>query len=439
MTSYNAEKIAPAAGASSCRSHRLARALAAAALVIAAACDSLLEVENPGRVPEEALSDPALAPVMQAAALQTAQCAFVEFAATAGMLSGEYWSANGFVNNHPWEWRGVVEIKSNPGSCNNGRATTSMGFYTPLQQARFQLDDQTRRLGEFTDAQVPNRQRMLAEAAAYAGYTYTLLGEGMCEMAIDNGPRMTSAQVWAIAEQRFTTAITIATAINDASLRNMATVGRARTRLDLKNLPGAATDAALVPAGFVRNAEFSETTPTRENRIYNLTIRSDNLSVAPDYRGLTVNGVPDPRVKVTDMKRLGPDNNTAIWQQQKFIGSGAVGFPIASYAEAQLILAEASGGQAAIDAINRVRALSNPPIAPMATPPAGTDITALVIEERRRQLFSEGHRYVDMLRKNLPFQKGVNGVNRKGQTYSDLTCVPLPDVETRNNPNFKSG
>jgi len=57
-----------------------------------------------------------------------------------------------------------------------------------------------------------------------------------------------------------------------------------------------------------------------------------------------------------------------------------------------------------------------------------------VLEELRRQLFSEGQRYVDMLRYNLPFTKGVN---RKGQTYSDLTRVPLPDVETRNNPNFQ--
>jgi len=40
-----------------------------------------------------------------------------------------------------------------------------------------------------------------------------------------------------------------------------------------------------------------------------------------------------------------------------------------------------------------------------------------------------------MLRKKLPFQSGTN---RKGQTYSDLTCIPLPDVETLNNPNFGS-
>ncbi|MBK8250895.1 MAG: RagB/SusD family nutrient uptake outer membrane protein [Gemmatimonadetes bacterium] len=413
---------------------RITRVGTLAVTALGLACDSLLSVENPGRVEEAALGDPAIMPILSAAALQTAQCAFAEFAATGGVLSGEYWSANGFVNNHIWEWRGVVEIKGSPGGCNNGRATTSLGFYTPAQQARFQLDDLAKRLADFTDAQVPNRQRMLAEAAAYSGYMHTLLGEGMCEMAIDNGPSMTPQQVWAIAETKFATALQIATAINDASLRNMATVGRARVRLDLGNLTGAAADAALVPTGFVRNAEFSETTPARENHLYNLTVRNDFLSVAPAYRGLTVNGVADPRVRANDMRRVGPDNSTPIWQQQKFTGSGGASLPIASYAEAQLILAEAVGGQAAIDAINRVRALSN--IAPMPTPPAGTNITDLVIEERRRQLFSEGHRYVDMLRKRIPFQSGVN---RKGQTYSTLTCIPLPDVETRNNPNFKNG
>jgi hypothetical protein len=40
-----------------------------------------------------------------------------------------------------------------------------------------------------------------------------------------------------------------------------------------------------------------------------------------------------------------------------------------------------------------------------------------------------------MLRNNIPFQPGTN---RKGQVYSDLTCVPLPDVETLNNPNLGS-
>jgi starch-binding outer membrane protein, SusD/RagB family len=165
-------------------------------------------------------------------------------------------------------------------------------------------------------------------------------------------------------------------------------------------------------------------------------VRNDYLSVGAASRNLTVNGVADPRVNVLDVKRIGADNATPIWQQQKFItGAGAVPLPIASYAEAQLILAEALGGQDAIDAINRVRALSG--IAPMAAPAPGTDITALVLEERRRQLFSEGQRYADMLRKNIPFLPAAGTANRKSQIIGTVTCVPLPDVETRNNPNFK--
>jgi len=411
-------------------------------LAFVAACNSLLTVDNPGRVQVETLDDPALMPTLEAAGLQQFQCALAQWVGTAGMLSGEYLSANAFVDNHPWEWRGMVEIKGAPGACPgaNARTVTFMGFYQPMQLARFQLDDAAARAAKFTDDQVPNRQKMLTEFAAYAGYSYTILGEGMCEMAIDNGPKMTRADVLAIAEQRFTTAIGLATTLGDASLKNMAMVGRARVRLDLANLTGAAADAALVPAGFVRNAEYSEVTPARENRLYNLTVRNDFLSVGPDYRNLTVNGAPDPRVKVLELKtstgatKIGPDNVTPMWQQQKFItGAGAVPLPIASYAEAQLILAEAVGGQPGLDAINRVRALSG--IAPLTTMP--DDFTSTVLEERRRQLFSEGQRYADMLRKNIPFTPPAGTTNRKSQIFGTVTCVPLPDVETRNNPNFK--
>jgi len=417
-------------------------ALLGIGLALAAACNSLLTVDNPGRVPVETLDDPGLMPTLEAAALQQFQCAFAQYVGTAGMLSGEYLSANAFVDNHPWEWRGTVEIKGAPGACPgaNARTVTFMGFYQPMQLARFQLDDAAARAAKFTDAEVPNRQKMLTEFTAYAGYAYTILAEGMCEMAIDNGPKMTRAEVLAIAEKRFTDAIALATTLGDASLKNMAIVGRARVRLDLGNLAGAAADAALVPAGFVRNAEYSEVTPARENRLYNLTVRNDFLSVGPDYRNLTVNGAPDPRVKVLEVKtasgatKIGPDNATPMWQQQKFItGAGAAPLPIASYAEAQLILAEAVGGQAGLDAINRVRALSS--IAPVAAVPA--DFTALVLEERRRQLFSEGQRYADMLRKNIPFTPAPGTANRKSQIIGAVTCVPLPDVETRNNPNFK--
>jgi len=420
------------------RLHSARRTVLAFTLIGFAACNKILDVENPGSVPAESLIDPALAPALAAAAMQTLQCGVIQYAATASMLSSEELNANGFVDNHPWEWRGITEIKGAPGSCNYGRATTAMGFYTPLQQARFQLDDTFDRLDKFTDAEVPNRLSLMASMRAYGGYALLLLGEGMCEMTIDNGPSITRAAVYALAETRFTDAITRATALNDQSLLNMARVGRARARLDLKNLAGAAADAALVPPGFVRNAEFTEGGATqRENRIYNLTIRNEYLSVAAPYRNLTVNNVPgnvpDPRVKVKDAAKKANDGITPLFQQQKFT-AGNSNHPIASWNEAQLILAEATGGQAGLDAINRVRAANGVPV--ITDPaPTGQAFIDLVLEERRRQLFMEGQRYGDMLRYNLPFTKGLT---IKGNTYSDLTCVPLPDVETRNNPNFKT-
>jgi len=412
-------------------------ALVALSLATLAACDQLLGVDNPASVTEQSLGDPTLVPALAAAAIQTAQCGAESFAITGGVLSGEYWSAAGLVDNHTWEWRSVGDIKNAPGSCTFSRTTSAMGFYTPLQQARFQLEDAFARLDKFEDADIPNRALLMTQMRAYTGYVLLLLAEGMCDMTIDRGPKMTKEQVLAIADDRFTDAIARATAINNSSLLNMARVGRARTRLDLKKLPEAAADANAVPANFVFNIEFTDGGDARrENRIYNMTIRNDYESVPPAYQNLTVNGVPgsipDPRVKVRDALRNGNDGITRMWQQQKFIAqTGATPIPLASWNEAQLIYAEAVGGQQGFDAINRVRTANSVPT--LAGPaPTGQAFTDLVLEERRRQLFSEGQRYADMLRYNLPFQSGVN---RKGQVYSSLTCVPLPNVEVLNNPN----
>ena len=368
--------------------------------------------------------------VLEAAAIQNFQCAFASWVATAGVMSGEYFISNNLVNSNLWGWRGV-EILTAPGGCATSRTATDLGFYTPMQSARFTNEDAITRISALTDAQVPGRQKILAEMASYAGWAYLILGEGMCEMTVDGGPAMTRAQTLAIAETRLTSALAYATAANDNDLKLFAIAGRARARLDLGNLAGAATDAILVvPAGWQRTAEYSESRPARENKLYNMTIRNDFLTVAPAYRGLTVGGVADARVKVLNPNRNGQDGLTPQFTQQKFIGNGAVNLPIASWKESQLIYAEAVGGQAAKDAINAVRTAAG--VAKLDGTET-SDINALVLEERRRALFSEGQRYSDMLRKNLPF---ATGVNAKQQTYGPITCVPLPNIETQNNPNL---
>jgi hypothetical protein len=69
----------------------------------------------------------------------------------------------------------------------------------------------------------------------------------------------------------------------------------------------------------------------------------------------------------------------------------------------------------------------------LLTDAEAANIEATVLEERRRQLFSEGHRLGDMLRNDIPFPTGTN---HKGQTYGPTTCLPLPDQERLNNPNL---
>ncbi len=407
--------------------------MAAIALVSTAACNNLLSVDNPGRVPTSALGDPAMAPTLDASALGAFECAFANYIVTAGTLTQEYITSNSFVDSNIWGWRGV-ETRTAPGSCPGTRTATSMGFYSPMQQARFLAEDAVNRISAFTDDQVPGRVNMLAELSAYEGYALTLLGEGMCQMTVDNGPLMTRADTWKLALTKYADALKYAATTSNTDITNMAHVGRARTYLDLADLPNAAADATLVPAGYVRISEYSESTPARENRVYNMTVRNDFLSVGPAYRGLTVGGKADPRVKNVDAGRNGQDQVTRQWTQQKFTGSGAAPINLASYIEAQLIYAEAvatTAPQSAKDAINRVRAIAG--VSPLDGS-EGSDLTAVVLEERRRQLFSEGTRLGDMLRKGIPFPSGVNF---KNQLFGPMSCVPLPDLEVQNNPNLQ--
>jgi hypothetical protein len=126
------------------------------------------------------------------------------------------------------------------------------------------------------------------------------------------------------------------------------------------------------------------------------------------------------------------DALTANWRQDKY-QSPATPVPIATWEEAQLIIAEVEGGQTAVNIINALRAPHGLPTF------ASTDeavIQAQVREERRRELFLEGQRLGDMRRLDIaPFPATGTAYN-KGGTYGDARCFPLPDVERRNNPNI---
>lgn len=323
---------------------RLATLLIGACLLGVAGCDQLLEVEIPGRVQDQDLDDPALAATLVSGALGEFECAFNQLVPTNAFLTGEFISSNFFLDSNAWGRREEPFMRDSPGGCPAGRGVADYGYYTPMQRARWMAEDAARRITEFSDAEVPGKSGMLASLNAYAGYAYIHLGQNYCEIAIDNGPLMSRDEVLAVAEQRFTDAMQFADAAGDDDIRNMALVGRARARMNLGQLEEAAADAEQVPEGYVRNAEYSTASVRRENSTFNRT-DTDYLSVGAEWRDVQLGGAPDPRVVVVNTGEVGQDGTTSQWDQMKYT-SRSDPVPIASWREAQFIIAEVQIGRA---------------------------------------------------------------------------------------------
>lgn len=60
---------------------------------------------------------------------------------------------------------------------------------------------------------------------------------------------------------------------------------------------------------------------------------------------------------------------------------------------------------------------------------SAAEVRAQIIEERRRQLFVEGHRAYDIIRFNLPQNPAAGVTHPQGGVYGSQKCLPLPTVE----------
>lgn len=408
-------------------------ALSAVGIVLAA-CDTsrFLDVKAPSRVPVEVFDSPTNAALMVNSAIGDFECAFGAAVTVEGIISDELGDAQLGAAAWPYDRRDA-NTQTN-GSYGTSPCTSNQtpGIYTPLSTARFQADAALTKLQAWTDAEVVNRASLVAQAALYAGFSYAMIGMSMCEAAFDLQAPINQAAIFALAEQRFTTAITTAGA--PAAVVNAAYVGRARVRLFLANTTGAASDAALVPSGFVLNAGAGSNDNRRYNRIFAATGQFGFYTVEPASRALTTeNGQADPRSATITTATRAADARQTIVEPAKY---NAYTSPIrmASYDEAQLILAEAQGGASAVTIINAMRTSVGLTGYSGATDAAS--IRSLIVSERQRVLFVEGFRNYDIQRFNLPFNPAVGAPYPfKGGFYGNTICLPLPDIERFNNPN----
>lgn len=402
--------------------------LLALGVLAMAGCEGLLDVELPGQVEEEqALGSPRNASLLVNSAVAKFECAYTNYALLSGNVGDELMVAGSFSQFFPYDQRDVTPDYVNyaESSCES-----EGGLYTPVSKARWLADRALERIEEFPDDSVPDKTGLLAEAAAYAGFSYNVFGQSWCRAAFDEGPALQPGEVLERAEERFTTAIELGSQAGRSNIVNMSRVGRARARLLMGDDAGAVSDAEQVPADFEKVASRGTEDITRENKVYLLNNVQRRSPVGPDFWDLTWKDVDDPRVPAVQTGRAGNDGVTPWVRQEKYLSRNAP-IPIATWDEAQLIIAEAEGGDRAADIINTLHDRAG---LPDYDPGTDGPIQEHLVQERARELFLEGHRHYDMLRFDLPFPSGVQ--EWSGRPYRETTCFPLPNAEIENNPNI---
>ncbi len=409
-------------------------------LLSTAACRDIttLQQKDPSQLDAGSLFVPANAQLLVNGAISDFECSYIRYVVGSGILGDELVDAISFIANYDYDRRTMpTSAPYGTGDCTSQQVP---GVYTPLSVARASADTILAKLEGWTDAEVPNRTKLIGQSAAYAGYSLILLGEGMCSAAINIGPEMTSDQLFAEAKSRFDKAIAAATTAGDETTLHFAQLGRARAYLDMGDLANAATDAAEIPEGFVVAVNTDAADVRRQNLVYMHTTQGNFSSVDPSFRNVMWDTIPDPRVAVSDLGVMGSDGHTEIWLADKY-STVTSPIPIARWAEAQLILAEAAvdaehleDAAAIINDLHARAGIATP--AYDVTGATKEEVLAQVIEERRRELFLEGHRLGDVRRYELPLVPAPGAAYVSGGTYGDQRCFPLPDVERIHNPNL---
>lgn len=393
------------------------------------ACSGLLDVEFPGRIPTSALEDPTLAPVLVTGVIGDLECAYNNYSGGSAVHSDEYETSNSNVPLANWGERGINSDEDDyvVGGCE--ASLSNFGMHTVLQTARFQAEDVFTKLNAWTDAQVPGRNSLMATVRAYGAFAYTFMGETFCSVAFDGGAESPPSAALAKAETQFAEAITLATTAGNADIANLARIGLARVKVDLKKWGDVAALVAPVPATYEKFADRGSENDRRWNKIWFIASSLGAYTVAEEYRTMA-----DPRVEVLDTGHGAFNATVRLWVAGKYDGLGSP-IRLASYREAQLLLAEALAQQNQVSAslaiLNARRGgLGLTPL----TATTQAQAVAAVLSERQRELaFEGGHRLADLLRYSLPW-KGANGSTKTanqftGRPYGATTCWPFPTKE----------
>ena len=361
---------------------------------------------------------------------------FDSFIVWAGLFNDEFASSGTAPGIHAWDRRDVPEDHG------GGSARTNSiggGNFVLMQRSVADSDIGQDRViaGEFEE--IVDEGTNAAEFAQFStltGFSKTFIGDLWCTTAFaGTGPLLTSADVYQLAEAEFTAAIDAANA--DPDVRQAALVGRARVRLILGKDGEALSDAQQVAPDFEVFTLYSTNSFEQRNRVHFRTWDFANWTVGPDFRDLTIDatGIPDPRVDLALNPVPAFEPSQDLYAPRK-VSTPTTPLRYASGDEAQYVIAEITGGAAAVTIINQIRARHG--ITEVWAPAGGAnEIRDKVIDERKRTLFLDGVRQGDVRRYIDKYGLDFFPTSTpQGFPMGNQTCLPLPEIERNNNPDI---
>jgi len=456
---------------------RMARHLAragVAALLIAAACstDSILKVENPDTINPPDVATPAGLSALQAGAIgDYAQAIVGDNGGTEGQIlvsgsfSDELDNVETFPTRKEYDQRGPIDLKN----------TTLVAVFRNLLRSTRSAEDAAEIIKKV--AAVPANDSRIAETYSLAGFTYINMGENFCSGVpvskadatgtLIFGTPMTTIELFNTAIKRFDSALAYPT---NATVTNLARVGKARALVDLGQYATAATLVAAVPTTFAYNTTHTLALGRQQNGVFVFINQSERFGVAnlDGGNGLNFRSASDPRVPWARVpaNNVGFDNATPAYYEGKYASETAP-VPVANGVEARLIEAEAqlaasdvTGWLATLNALRANTALvpstfpSNfpvlnfPALTPLADPGTTDGQVDLMFRERAFWLYLTGHRLGDLRRLVRQYGRTANSVfpggggapyiidgNNKGGVFGSEVNLPVP-FDEKNNPNF---
>jgi hypothetical protein len=432
-----------------------------------AACNDYLKVTNPNSVSVSKLGDSTDATLIVNGAIGEFQTMWANTALYGALFTDEI--ANQHVN--------TSYIQMDQRQVTPGLDLVSLA-YSPIQRARFDGDTVANRLVGYEGAARAATDVRVARMLAFSAYSYIMLGETFCSAPVYGSRAYSPAELFAQAEPKLDSALAIAKAASAAgvnkasadSITNLALVGRARVALDLGDWQNAITYASQVAPGFDFRVYYSEGIPPTPglpvNPFWNATgspqptTAANGTSVSNGYTyasgalyfgvDTTFQNLNDPRVPMTTTRVKAMNGNMVLVPSKPRSFGGYVapdashpaGQPmtpgasmrVASYVEAQYIIAEAHQGDAVTLAfVNQQRAANGLPPSTATTPDA---VLADLRDQRRREFYLDGHRLGDLRRYITQYHADYFPT---GTNYGTATCFPLPLSETNSNPNANGG